>query len=135
MANYYGAGRTNYFKVKNIAKFEKDLAKYGQDEILFKKTVGRGKLVAIIPQNDDDGFPWDYVDENDDYQDIPWGELFKAHLADDWVAIIQEVGNEKMRYLAGYAYAYNNKGETVELNLNDLKHFKNLGKNITGVEY
>lgn len=135
MANYYGAGRTNYFKVNNIAKFEKDLAKYGQDDKLFKKTVGKSKLVAIIPQDYDAGFPWDYLDENDDYQEIPWGELFKAHLSDDWVAIIQEVGNEKQRYLNGYAYAYNNKGETVELNLNDLKHFKDLGKNITGVEY
>jgi hypothetical protein len=135
MVNYYGAGRTNYFKVNNIAKFEKDLAKYGQDEKLFKKTVGKSKLVAIIPQDDSEGFSWDYLDENDDYQEIPWGELFKAHLADAWVAIIQEVGNEKQRYLTGYAYAYNNRGETVELNLNDLEHFKSLGKNITGVEY
>ena len=135
MANYYGAGRTNYFKVHNIAKFEKELAKYGLDGQVMKASVGRQKLVAIIPDNYDDGFPWQYLDDNDDYQDIPWNEVFKAHLADDWVAIIVEVGNEKLRYLNGCAIGYNNKGESVEISINDEKPFKVLGKNVTGASH
>jgi hypothetical protein len=47
-----------------------------------------------------------------------------------------ESGAEKLRYIAGYAVAYNSKGETVSLNLDDIyDKAKSLGTNITTATY
>ena len=45
-------------------------------------------------------------------------------------------GNEKMRYVMGYAHAYNWKGEVKTIDLRDIYELaKELGNDITEVEF
>ena len=115
MANYYGTGRTNWFKVNDTAAFTTEMSKYAVE-------VGEDKdgLVALFGLSEE-GMPWSYWDEDtDDHIDIEWNEVISKHLADDWVCVIQEVGNEKMRYVRGFAMAFNNKGEVKTVSLDDI---------------
>lgn len=131
MANYYGTGRTNWFKVKDADAFKAEMEKFSVE-------VGEGKgygeedgLFALFGLSEE-GMPWQYYDEEaDDYVDIEWDKVLGKHLADDWVCVLQEVGNEKMRYVNGFAMAFNNRGDVETLNLSKIYDLaKDFGKNI-----
>ena len=63
-------------------------------------------------------------------------EELSEHLADGWVAIIVEVGYEKMRYLHGYTEAFNNKGESIFKTLSfGTDELKKLGEHHTDPSY
>lgn len=126
MSQYYGQGRSNTFAVKDLAEFETEMKKYETVEVVADKETG---LVTLYPRDSvEGGFPWDYLDdETDDFEEIPWEEIFKKHLQDDWVVIVMESGSHKLRYIGGCAYAWNNKGETREI---DISEIENLAKEI-----
>jgi len=116
MANYYATARSNYFKVKDLEKFKKEMQDYAVE------VVERDGLVALM-SDDPDGAGWNfcvYDEESDDYIDNSAEEIIAPHLADGWVCVLQETGSEKLRYLIGYALAFNNKGEAVSVNLDDI---------------
>ena len=141
MANYYATARSNYFAVK--------------DETLFREWAERTGLSILEPDHHDkvaDGVPrfgitpgdgddsgWPtllHYAETDDYDDIDVPGQLSAHLADDEVAVLMEVGNEKLRYVSGSAVAVNNRGKSVSLNLGSIyRTARHLGKNITPAEY
>jgi hypothetical protein len=113
------------------------MAKYPVEVISQKDDSGR-ILYGFCDANDNGGGLdyFTYDDETGDEQEIEWVQILAKHLADGWVAIIMEVGHEKYRYFNGYAIAINSKGETRELNLNDIiLAGKELGENVTGVGY
>ena len=57
-------------------------------------------------------------------------------IADDWVAVMFEVGAEKLRYVTGVAFAVNSKGEKKVVDLCDIYDTAlALGRNITPVEH
>jgi hypothetical protein len=127
MANYYGVGKTNSFAVKDIEAFREEVGKYAVE--IAEREVDGLTLVTLF-DNDPDGagFPWSYWnDEDEDPEDIEWGEIFARHLVEGWVAIITEVGNEKYRYLSGTAIAYNSKGESRMI---DIGHITKLAEEI-----
>ncbi len=66
-----------------------------------------------------------------------WALLFlAAYLKDDEVAVLMEVGSEKLRYLCGFATAVNSKGETVSISLEHIYELaRKLGPNITPAQY
>jgi hypothetical protein len=137
MANYYASARTNYFAVTDLEAFKAELeSKTSSVQVVSKEQDGL-TLVALLGSDDDGaGFPFDYEDEDGEYVELDWAEIFKAHLEDGWVAIIMESGAEKLRYIAGYAVAYNSKGETVAINLDQIyEKAKSLGSNITEATY
>lgn len=137
MANYYASARTNYFAVTDLEAFKAELeSKTSSVEVVSKEEDGL-TLVALLGSDDDGaGFPFEYEDEDGEYVELDWAEIFKAHLEDGWVAIIMESGAEKLRYIAGYAVAYNSKGETVAINLDQIyEKAKSLGSNITEATY
>ena len=136
MANYYGTTRTNYFRVKDADAFNKWIEQFSGIEII-KKDGTVGLLF-------DDGMPtirWETEDadgneQNDVEVEIDFMDELAEHLADDEVAVLQEAGAEKMRYINGYAIAINNKKETKQINLDDIYALaKELGSNITKAEY
>lgn len=55
MANFNGASRTNYFEVKSLEAFEKEMALY--EVTVIYKDVGDKKLVGVYSVTEDGGWP------------------------------------------------------------------------------
>jgi len=137
MANYYGTARTNYFAVKDAEAFKNEIGQYPVNVIEEAHSV-EGTLYGFLDNNADGaGMPYDKYDEDtDNYIEIDWEDLFRRHLKDGWVAVMMEAGAEKYRYITGYAVAYNNKGESRKINLDDIyKVALEIGTEITRAEY
>ena len=110
-----------------------------------KATIGEcdGKttkqmLVGFLGEDDKGSLPHFREDENTgvdlDFDDF-LQELAK-HLVDGWVAVMVEVGAEKLRYVTGYACAVNSKGKIKTVSIDEIyKKAENLGKHITKCEY
>jgi hypothetical protein len=131
MANYYESARTNYFAVKDVEAFKKEIAPLGLEVVENKD----GKLALLSDL--EEGFPYSYYDEEiEDSVEVSWKEIFKQHLQDEEVAILMGAGAEKLRYISGWAVAYNNKGEQKSVSLDDIYELaSSLGKNVTKAEY
>lgn len=110
MANYVGLARSNYFKVKSVEEFSKFCNDYHLRQIGPKAD---SDLVGFV--SEDEGGLYLPEDEGRDfYKDLA------SQLAVGHVAIINEIGYEKMRYLTGQASAVNWKGETKFVDLTDI---------------
>lgn len=117
MANYYGNSRSNYFKVKDVDKFKEFLNSMYDMEYI-EDLNGR---VGFLVTGEGGSIPCEIWDEEaDEYVELDFDKLLAQHLQDDQVAIYQEVGAEKLRYLVGYSIAVNSKGETAMVNINDI---------------
>jgi len=59
-----------------------------------------------------------------------------GHLKEGWVAVVREIGFEKMRYLVGYSVAINSRGQSIEVSLDQIyEDAKRLGEHVTACEY
>ncbi len=122
MANYYGSARTNYFHVKDGKAFEEELGAIN-GVVVENDIAGR---FCLLCDDETGNFPsWQYDEKNEDEIEIDVSEMVAPHLKDGEVAIFIEVGAEKLRYLNGYAYAVNNKGEQQVLNLSSIYEMAN----------
>ncbi|MGD9697562.1 hypothetical protein [Acinetobacter sp.] len=141
MANYYASARSNYFAVKSEDDFKAFCERWNleyisrknhDDRILhgFLVTEGDGNLPIYLEVTNDDGTKEEigfdqFVDE------------LAEMLPDDEVAIIMEVGNEKLRYLAGFAMAINSKKKHIMVDLNTIYDLVEVAtsKAVTRCEY
>jgi hypothetical protein len=142
MANYYATARSNYIAVKDESVFREWAARIGLSilEPTHHDKVADGiRRFGIAPGNGDDSGGWPtsiYHEDTDECEDIDVSEQLSAHLADDEVAVLMEVGNEKLRYVSGTATAVNSKGEIAHLDLDSIYELALvLGPNITRAEY
>lgn len=118
MANWYGSARSNYFRVKDKDAFTTWCASRNLNIL---NSTGES-TVAIAPSDFDDG-AWPsqtFNEETQDYDDVDLVAELATHLAEGEVAVLMQIGAEKLRYLTGWAVAVNHKGETVSLNLSDI---------------
>lgn len=142
MANYYATARSNYFAVKDETAFREWAGLLG---LTILEPDHRDKVADGVPRfgiasgdcDDSGGWPTSLADEKTgDYEDIDVAEQLAAHLADNEVAVLIEVGNESLRYVTGAAVAVNNKVRTVRVNLDSIyAAARKLGPNITRAEY
>jgi len=96
------------------------------------------QLVGFLGSEDSGSLPNYYEDEvtgvildHDDFL-----KELSVLLEDGWVAVMQEVGAEKLRYITGWACAINSKGETEVLDISEIyQRAEKLGKGITRCEY
>lgn len=133
MANYYGSGRSNYVTVTDKEKWKELCNKFSVD--FLENSNGKVGFTCTSEDGDLPSTIEDPEESQDDIEVEPLEEFCKL-LADEEVLVFQTVGNEKLRYLNGYAIAYNNKGEYVTVNLSDIyEEAQHLGKNITTCEY
>lgn len=120
MANYYGSSRTNYFRV-DPAKADAFDAWCKEYKI---QRVARDGRVALFPGDytDDDTFPsYDPdLEEKEGDGNFNFAEALSAFLAPGSVAVIREVGAEKLRYLHGHAVAVDHTGKLAYVNLDDI---------------
>jgi len=130
MANYYGSARTNYFKVKDLARFKAELD--GLCDIVERQdgTVGLfpgGRTDSgHFPEFDDDDEPFDFAEE------------VAKHLAEGWVLVLMQNGAEKLRYLDGYAVAINHRLDRIEINISTIEELARAawpGANVTDCTY
>lgn len=126
MANWYGAWRTNYVKlradrIEYLERFEVTLP------------LGVNGTVAILSDSEN-GEPQYYLDgtleeenlpawlakyvEDDCYLDL--GLCIHEFLEEGEVIVIQCSGAEKLRYITGYATAIHSSGKSVEVSINDI---------------
>ena len=116
MANFCGMGRSNYFRVNDNDKFREFCGRY---ELEFWNSEKEPDLVAFYT-NGEGGFDNCYINEAGDPVDGDIeGELAKL-LVPGEVAVLMSIGNEKMRYLDGYAVAINSDGFRKAVNLTDI---------------
>ena len=160
MANHYTKARTNYFVVRDVAALKEDLKAYVLLTTGWSENLYGGELILDENPNNvpagaialfcDGGWPnldedsvLDRLGDDDDDEDaassapLPHEDIYTlvaSHLVDDEVAVFQEVGFEKMRYLAGTSVAVNAKGESQVIQLDDIYDIarKQLGAGSSG---
>lgn len=134
MANYYSSSRSNYFRVKDKEKFKDFLDSTRSLSFIEDKEGRAGFLVE-----GEEGLPYYiYNEETGEESELDLAQELSQHLIDGEVAIYQEVGAEKLRYLVGYSVAVNSKGETITVNINDIYKIAQEelgGEDITTCEY
>ena len=136
MANWYGSSRSNYFQVKDRDRFLKWAEERGLG--VFKNEQAAGLFAIHGGEATDDG-SWPSYDMGHDTEIDLVAELAR-HLAKGQIAILMEVGAEKLRYLTGVAIAVNSKGRVAALTLNDIypkaaRTFRIPENEITRIEY
>lgn len=140
MANYYSAGRTNHFRVKDEDKFRSalnEITRGSSDMIdVYEGTLERNNgtyFCLLFPE----GIPSYFYDEEEGTEsEVDMEDFIAEHLADGCVCTMMETGAEKLRYVSGWAVTFNNKGERRVISLetiNDLA--KELGEEATNCSY
>ena len=135
MANWYGMSRSNYFRVKNDDAFLAWAATLPGVETI-SDTEGRHGLLG-----DDEGYwpSWRYeeTDDGEVEHEIDIIHELAEHLADGEVAVLVRAGHEKSRYATGRSLAFDNSGETVVVDINDVydRALAKFGVRPTAAEY
>ena len=114
MANYKGRFRSNYFGVKDVEAFQAFCEQHDLEFIEKDSLCG-----FLMNEGTEGGFQTTGWDEESEEETDTLDELCQ-HLAEGQVAIVMEVGYEKMRYLIGRAWVMNAAGESTFLDLTDL---------------
>lgn len=114
MSNYYAMVRSNYFRVKDSAAFERFLERWGLENLGPRTKDG---LMGFTPHpmNDTGCISPPPDDDNADFAQELAKQLEKGE-----VAIWMEVGHEKLRYAVGYAWAVNHRGTMKMVGLDDI---------------
>ncbi len=133
MANYECLARSNYFRVNDAAAFAAYCDRFDFEKI--ERTTDGVTLYGFYAG--ENGLPVSIYDEDaGEDVDCSWLQELAALLADGAVAIVHEIGYEKLRYLTGYACAFNNKGDIREISLGDMMPIaESMGTDVTPCHY
>jgi hypothetical protein len=115
MADYIAQTRSNYFRVRNARNFRRFCARYNlqvvrtdEDEQL------RYGFLSYEP------IPTGRTDTKGEWIETDFLQELSRHLVRGEVAIVMEIGSEKMRYLVGYAAAVDARGRRIQIALSDI---------------
>lgn len=125
MANYQPTWRSNYFRVRDRAAFDAWISAYDSDIIVETRSRDGHEEIALLQHPDSENgipvfLPNPDGDVMEDVMEVNFPAELAEHLAADSVAILQEVGHERVRYVYGYAVAIRADGRTLDLSLGDL---------------
>lgn len=134
MANYYATARTNYVRFKDQEALDTALELAEKFNIAYYHDAPNEPLCVMFYSGDEDGGFNLYDSETDENAD--WDQI-AVLMDDDQVLIVLEAGAEKLRYISGYAQAWNSKGDHVTLSLVDIYALarNKFGINPTVAEY
>lgn len=116
MANYVGYARSNDFRVRDAAVF---LAWVETLPGVVASREGEDRFTLLVEDGDDDG-GWPNCRYEGEDEEIDLHAELAGHLAEGEVAVLQEAGAEKLRYLVGYAVAVNHRGEKLAVSIDDV---------------
>jgi len=119
MSNFNGTARSNYFRVKDVEAF-----KEAMEALPAINVWEKDGLFAIYSEDPDTGtWPsWMIRDDPDpdeegafiqDEYEIDMPTEIAPHLADGEVCVLMEAGAEKLRYISGWAVAFDNTDRPV----------------------
>lgn len=111
MGTYYGTARSNYVRVKDAAAFRAFIGSFPDLE-LQEHEAG-----FVFYAAGDHGWDFSRDDDAEEMDVEAFAEALSEHLAEGQVAVLIEVGNEKLRYLTGSALAVDWRGNTVDVSL------------------
>lgn len=119
MANYQATTRSNYFRVKDAKAFEQWCRKRSLEFWNERRAENPEDVFYAItdPSGENCGWP-NYDSATDQYFDFP-AEL-TDHLNPEDVAVLLEIGSEKLRYLVGTAIAVHPDGRTIAVSLDEI---------------
>lgn len=139
MANWYGAARSNYFRVKDEEAFKKDMAELAGVDVRYRDEPALALPAGEATDHDaqpprrfaifdayGEGWPtptrnlFDGEGDRVGEEELDLFGLVASHLADGEVAVFQEAGAEKQRYVTGFALAINADGETITVDIDDI---------------
>jgi hypothetical protein len=117
MANWYGAARSNYVKIKDINGLKKALEPF---DININEDT-EGGLVCFLRGDSSDG-AWPSYSEDDEGNELEFSfeNYVVPYMAPNQVLITMEAGAEKLRYITGVACAYHSDGGVVAVSLYDI---------------
>lgn len=117
MANWYGSARSNHFKVKDLEAFKKALS-HVEISVHYNE---ENDTCVMLSEEEYGAFPSSYYsEEEEDSIDFDIASVVAPHLLDDQICVLVEVGAEKLRYLSGYAFAFDSTGEMISVSLDDI---------------
>lgn len=121
MANYYGKGRTNTFRVNDVDALKVALE---GTEFVVSERPEQGIGAVIITAADSDGAGcWGQLvttDEDDEPEELFVPDMIAAHLQDGQVAVFVHAGSEKLCYVSAYSIAVHSSGQQVRIDINDV---------------
>lgn len=112
-----GSSRTNYVRIKDEQALREALEPW---EVKVSKHYLRPDYFMLEGTCDDGDFPTSSTDDDGNEIEFSFEELVVPHLAEGEVLLTQVIGNDKLRYLTGYAYGYAWDGRVVSINTNDI---------------
>lgn len=119
MANYYGAGRTNAFRVKDVAALKGALESADVEVV----EEGPGTAVVLLVNDPDGGGYWGtaiFDDDGECVDELFVPDMIAEHLDDGQVAVFVHAGAEKLCYITGYSIAVHSSGQQVRVELDDI---------------
>lgn len=120
MANYVGSARSNYFRVRDEAAFMRWVETL-PGVVARREDDDPERFVLLVEEGDDGGWPnWRCDELTESEEEFDLHSELAEHLAEGEVAVLQEVGAEKLRYLVGYAVAVNHRGEKLAVSIDDI---------------
>jgi len=132
MANYYGAGRSNYFRVKNPIFFV-DMC--NRVDIEYEQ---KNDKFVIFGDEDHGDIPSSYYDDEENEYEFDIVDFLAYQLHEDDVFIFMHSGAEGKSYIGGTAFWVNANGETGNIDLSniyDMAEQANPSKTITKAQY
>lgn len=127
MSQYIATSRSNEFRVKDVDAFVVEMEHF---DIGVWIDNPEEHIVSIYDQENNGWSIWD-EDEDGEPVEVEIIEVIAKHLTDDSVAILFEVGAEKLRYVNGSAIAFNSQGKFKSINLDDIYNIaQSLGSDI-----
>lgn len=111
MANYYGKGRSNAFRVRDLRAFAAAAEPFG--------TVYPEADDRVIVLADNEAGDFSHYDEVTDTE-TTLADILPDHLRDGEIAILMSVGSMKHQYLSGWSMAVHSSGERIMHSLTDI---------------
>ena len=116
MSNYYATARSNYFGIKDKEAFDEAL----HDIPVQFEHRGDNEAMIFATCETDGAWPFNYEGPAGEELEINWIDIISPHLEDNHICILAEAGSEGLSYLIGWTMAFNNKGENISLDLEDI---------------
>lgn len=117
MANYYETARTNYFQVKDLEKFKEWIKQFSNPRVEKGYHEDDGKICLIW---DEDGYQdWGYDDDGNETEQS-FRDCVGDYLTEDSIIVVMGAGNEKVRYVQGWAFAVNHKCECESISIDEI---------------